>query len=108
LFLLKRRADLDLDVEMARIIRSYNEAVGTANTDQGGYHETLTRFYVRLLRAVLAEAAPDESLEATFERLLASARADRAYPLQFFSHARLFSVEARRGFIEPDLALLPF
>jgi hypothetical protein len=30
-------------------ISSYNEAVGTANTDTSGYHETLTIFYVRLI-----------------------------------------------------------
>ncbi len=30
-----------------RRIRAYNEAVGTANTDTGGYHETLTRLYLR-------------------------------------------------------------
>jgi hypothetical protein len=30
-------------------IPAYNEAVGTANTDSSGYHETLTVFYVRLI-----------------------------------------------------------
>lgn len=108
LYLLAQRSDLDLDSEMAGIIRSYNEAVGTPNTDQSGYHETLTRFFLRLLRRVLAEAPDGETLAGSFARLLGSPRADRAFPLRFYSRERLFSVEARRGFVEPDLAPLDF
>ena len=35
-----------LDLLRARI-SAYNEATGVANTAQSGYHETITRFYVR-------------------------------------------------------------
>ena len=31
----------------------------------------------------------------------------RDWPLRFYSRERLFSVAARRGFVEPDLAPLP-
>lgn len=108
LYLLARRPDIDLDRDLPAIIRGYNEAVGTANTDTGGYHETLTRFYLRLLRRVLAEAPPGETLEATFARLLGTPAAERSFPLRYYSKDRLFSVLARRETIAPDLAPLDF
>jgi hypothetical protein len=104
LYLLSARPDLDLDIELPQIIRSYNVAVGTQNTDASGYHETLTRFYLRLLRRVLAAAPSGEPLETTCAALLAAPEAARAYPLQFYSRDLLFSVEARRAWVEPDLA----
>jgi hypothetical protein len=85
-------------------IRAYNEAVGTANTDSSGYHETLTVFYVRLIADFLersgAEAdRADEELEAS---LIAQCGA-RDLPLEYYSRDRLFSVEARRAWVTPDL-----
>ena len=44
---------------MPGIIRTYNEAVGTANTDTAGYHETLTQLYIRGVRAFLATCVED-------------------------------------------------
>jgi len=39
-------------------------------------------------------------------RLLATPFGDKAWPLTFWSRERLFSVEARRGWVAPDLAPL--
>ena len=41
------------------------------------------------------------------EALLASETGSRNWPLRFYSRERLFSVEARRGFVQPDRAPLP-
>jgi len=81
-------------------IPAYNEAVGTANTDSSGYHETLTVFYVRLIADFLERvgAAADGADEDCGARKL---------PLEYYSRDRLFSVEARRGWVTPDLKLLP-
>jgi len=89
-------------------IRAYNDAVGTANTESSGYHETLTVFYVRLIadfleRAGAAADGADEEFEA---RLIADCGA-RELPLRYYSRERLFSVEARRGWVTPDLKPLP-
>jgi hypothetical protein len=84
-------------------ISGYNETVGTANTDDSGYHETLTRFYVRVI-AAFVEANPGE---ADLERRLIEERGARDLPLQYYSKDRLFSVAARRGWIGPDLRPLP-
>lgn len=87
-------------------IRRYNESAGGANDDTQGYHETITQAYIRAVRAHCAE----DSGGALFERvnaLLASERGRRDWPLRFWSPGRLFSVAARRGWVEPDLAPLP-
>lgn len=89
-----------LDI-VRRRIRAYNEAVGTANTDTGGYHETLTRLYLRGVAAHVA-AHSKESLPVCVVALLQSPLASRDWPLRFYSSERLFSVAARRHWLEPD------
>lgn len=83
-------------------IRTYNVAVGGVNDDIQGYHETLTRFYIAAISAHLAQDAPG-TLGERVNRLLASDRGRRDYPLRFWSQELLFSVAARRGWVEPDL-----
>ena len=39
-------------------IRALNDAHGTVNSDTGGYHETITRAYVRLIAAFLSARPP--------------------------------------------------
>ena len=80
----------------------YNESVGTENTDTSGYHETLTRFYVTVIDRFLASADHSLDLDALAARLIA-AHGDRRLPLRHYSEARLFSVVARRSWVEPDL-----
>ena len=46
------------------IIRSYNESVGGVNSDSEGYHETITRVFLRGVRLFLAEANLEEPLHA--------------------------------------------
>ena len=98
-------------------IPAYNEAVGTANTDSSGYHETLTVFYVRLIadfleRAGAAADGADEELEA---RLIADYGA-RELPLEYLlarssllgrgapgmGHARLKAAAGNRRPESPD------
>ena len=88
-------------------IRAYNEAVGTANTDSSGYHETLTVFYVRVIADYLekARATADIADEALEAGLIAACGA-RELPLEYYSRERLFSVEARRHWVTPDLKAL--
>jgi hypothetical protein len=87
-------------------IRAYNDAVGTLNSDHGGYHESLTRLYLRGIAAHRA-AHPAPSLAHAFADLLDTPIAGRDWPLSYYTRARLFSVEARRGWVEPDLRSLP-
>lgn len=83
-------------------IRAYNESVGGVNDDTQGYHHTITLLFLRRIDAYLAPFSHEEIGERA-TRLLASTLAATDYPLRFYSKERLFSVEARRGWIEPDL-----
>jgi len=87
-------------------IRAYNDAVGTLNSDHGGYHESLTRLYLRGIAAHRA-AHPASSLTEAYAALLGTPIARRDWPLSYYTKERLFSVDARRGWVEPDLRGLP-
>ncbi len=106
-YLLIRRPDLDLDKQLPDIIRRYNASVGGVNDDTQGYHETITRLFVHGVRLFLAEADPDAPLHELVNALLLSPAGRREWPLGFYSAERLFSVEARRHFVPPDLKPLP-
>jgi len=86
-----------------RRIRAYNNAIGTANTDSGGYHETLTRVFLRGVAGHLARH-PNEALPVTIAVLLRSPLGSKDWPLRFYSRERLFSVAARHHWVEADLA----
>jgi hypothetical protein len=106
-YLLTRRPDIDVDKQLPGFIRAYNESVGGVNSDSEGYHETITRVFLHGVRLFLAEADPKEPLHELVNELLLSPMGRRDWPLRFYSPARLFSVEARRKFVPPDIAALP-
>jgi hypothetical protein len=106
-YLLTRRPDIDVDRALPGIIRAFNESVGGVNSDTEGYHETITRVFLHGVRLFLAEADPHEPLHELVNELLMSPMGHRDWPLRFYSDERLFSVEARRHFVPPDLAALP-
>lgn len=103
LWLVVERPDIDLDAELPAIIRRYNESVGGRNTDSEGYHHTITLTYLAAIRDHAAETAGAE-LSVRVNALLMSERGKRDWPLRFYSPERLFSVDARLGFVPPDLS----
>jgi hypothetical protein len=106
-WLLLKRPDIDIDRELPGIIRRYNESTGGVNSDTEGYHETITRTFLSGVRLFLAEADLSQPLHEIVNELLLSPMGQRDWPLRFYSPQRLFSVEARRSFVRPDLASLP-
>ena len=81
-----------------------NLAHGLVETEVRGYHETLTRVWLVLVRAARRRFSAADStsfLEAQ------AGPCDRDAPLRFYSRERLFSVAARAMFVPPDLAELP-
>lgn len=89
-------------VLLRRRIRALNDAHGVANSDTGGYHETITRFYVTVIDRFVRDSPEGEAPEAMADRLVAELGA-KDLPLRHWSRSRLMSVEARRGWVEPDL-----
>jgi len=100
-WLLRDRGDAAFR-DMPPLIRAYNESTGVANTDTGGYHETITVASLRLARAWLA-ARPGMPLHAALAELLASPYGRSDWLLAYWSRERLFSVIARRAWVDPDL-----
>jgi hypothetical protein len=83
-------------------IKRYNAAHGVVITPEGGYHETLTLFWLRYVRSFLeAERNEARTLISLANELIATA--DKRLPLEHYTRERLFSWEARTAWVEPDL-----
>jgi hypothetical protein len=100
-------AEVECLREMPGMIRAYNEATGVANTDTSGYHETITMASLRAARAFLRED-PTRPLFETCNALLNSPLGESNWLLAYWSRPRLFSIEARRAWLDPDLAAFPY
>lgn len=87
-------------------IKSNNEAIGTANTDRDGYHETITRAYLCGIADFSERHTKMPPLEALL-LLTASPLGSSTWALSHYSRERLFSVQARKTWVEPDLLPLP-
>ena len=107
LWLISCRKDLDAARAMPGFIRAYNEATGVANTDTDGYHETITQASLRAARDFMLRH-PGRSLSATCNALMVSPLGRSDWPLKYWSRGLLFSVEARKVWVQPDLRPLPF
>lgn len=102
-WLILERPDIIPERDLPGLIRRYNESVGGVNSDTEGYHETITQVMIRAVRAALARSE-GQGLADRVNALLLAEEGRRDWPLGFYSRERLFSVEARRGWVEPDLA----
>lgn len=86
-------------------IKRYNAAHGILTTPTGGYHETLTLFWLHKVRAFL-EAERNEARALVHLANELTATHDKSLPLTHYTRERLFSPEARAGWVEPDLKSL--
>ena len=96
---LQRRTPGETLAFLRQAIQEHNCGVGITNDDESGYHETLTVYYVT---AVHNADAP------TPEALYDVPTCGRKAALDYWSRDVLFSVEARRGWVEPNLGPLPW
>lgn len=92
--------------DMPQIIKDYNEATGVRNTDHEGYHHTITIASLLATKAIMNEGGP--SLSGALNKILASKYGESKWPLAYWSKELLFSVEARKAWVEPNLKKLPF
>jgi hypothetical protein len=102
-----KHPEIDLNAELPGLIRRFNESVGGVNSDTEGYHDTITRAYLRGIRLFLENADIARPIHDLVNELLMSPVGRRDRPLRFWSKERLMSVEARRGWVEPDLKAMP-
>jgi hypothetical protein len=108
LWLLRHRPDVLPERDMPGFIRGYNASVGGVNDDMSGYHETITQASIAGARALAGAQPADLALHLLLDRLLASELGNRDWLLAYWTRDRLFSVAARRGWMAPDIASLPW
>lgn len=105
-YLFLRRAGFPDALDALRVaIQRLNRSNAVPEARDSGYHETVTVAWLRLVGARLRSGPPDADSEAfcaAHPELL-----DRHLLRRHYSPARLGSWEAKRGFVEPDLAPLP-
>jgi hypothetical protein len=102
-WILRHWPDRPAEAVMPDIIRAYNEATGVRNTDTSGYHETITLASIRAARSFLGGYPRSRPLHELVDLVMDTPLGDSGWILAYWSRERLFSVEARRMWVEPDL-----
>ena len=90
------------------IIREYNIATGVENTDTDGYHHTITLASLLAADHILDMSPNKFELFEITNRLLNSKYGKSDWVLEYWTKPVLFSVEARRAWMAPNLKPLPF
>jgi hypothetical protein len=106
LWVLRHWPDRPAEAVLPEIIRAYNEASGAPNTDTSGYHETITQASIRAARSFLGRYPASRPLHELIDLLMGTSLGGSGWVLSHWSRERLFSVEARRWWVEPDLRTL--
>jgi hypothetical protein len=86
-------------------IRHYNLCVGGANTEDAGYHETLTRFWAAAVGKFVRDGRFASQLEAVRNALVRFGEDRERYKL-FYSFDVVRDRHARREWVSPDRQLL--
>jgi hypothetical protein len=86
-------------------IKQYNHAIGIKTTKDSGYHETLTLFWIEIVRRYLSVATANGSFVDIANGLLDSC-GNPHLPLEYYSRESLMSWDARKSWVEPDLKSL--
>lgn len=95
---------LPFDEALARIrqqIQKYNQLCG----DPNGYHETITVLFLRKIAAAQA-SNHDLPLHRLTAELADQCAMDWIY--RYYSRSRIWSPEAKRAWVEPDVTSLDF
>jgi len=100
-------SDDEAAVRARRGIQHYNQCVGTINSDHSGYHETLTLFWLALVKARLLQLEPGTARIDAVRILIAEFAPQRDLFRDYYSFDAVRSVEARRSWVPPDARPLP-
>jgi hypothetical protein len=92
---------------MRRGIVHHNQCVGTINSDHSGYHETITLFWLAIVKARLRELADGLSRVEAVRLLVSELAPQRDLFREYYSFDVVGSIEARRSWIAPDVKPLP-
>ena len=96
----------DAERDMPDMIRRYNLACGVANSDTEGYHETITLASIRMASHAL-KGFEALSLHEAVNDVLKSGLDRSNWIFRYWSRHVLFTPEARRRWVKPDVEALP-
>jgi hypothetical protein len=86
-------------------IKRYNDAVGVRTMKDGGYHETITLFWICAISKYLLLADAGRSFVELANDMI-SRFGDGRLPFEYYSRELLMSWRARTSWVEPDLKAL--
>jgi hypothetical protein len=98
---LSRYPEGEATERMIRGIRRHNHANGIAQTTNSGYHETITLFWLVVIRTSLAAIHRGWTLAARIDQVVNRLAGDKALIFEFYDRERLFSDEARARWMPP-------
>lgn len=84
-------------------IKRYNINIGGFNTDDSGYHETITVFYTRVIIDYLLQDDPFRSFEEKLPSFLQQSFLLKDFPLRYYTKELLMSKDARKKWMPPDI-----
>lgn len=86
-------------------IQAYNAAHGIQDTPTGGYHETITQAWIRIVDTNIREYGRAESADAFIDQQ--TQLTEKKVLRLFYSRELIMSAAAKAQFVAPDLAPLP-
>jgi hypothetical protein len=91
--------------EAATIIAREIRRLATSQGAASRYHDTLTRFWVRLVSHAMNEAEDAKNIDKLIEEF--PFLTDKNLPYRHWKRETFDSAGARAGWVEPDIAPLP-
>ena len=82
-------------------IISYNNFVGIKNTNESGYHETITLFWLKIIH-IFINKNKNIGMVKCLKLFFQSAVSHKDFIFQYYTFKKLFSVKARALWIEPN------
>ncbi|BAT51735.1 hypothetical protein NOS3756_06630 [Nostoc sp. NIES-3756] len=92
-------------------IQQYNSAMNIKTSKNGGYHETITLFWIYLVNSYVALVKTTKNLDSDsllnlFNDLI-HIYGNKKLPFEYYSRDLLMSSEARQIWVDPDLKAIP-
>ena len=108
LWMLRHRREDAVAESFRAIITALNEAHGTPNTDSSGYHHSITIASIGAADAVLQTHDHKVPTHIVLHALMAGPYGKPDWIFTYWTRERLFAPSARREWVEPDIAPLPW
>lgn len=102
-----KSSDHNASRDMPGIIWRYNEAAGGQNTDDDGYHETITQASLMAATNIIRQM-PKASMAECHMSIMASKFSRPSWLFEYWKQEILFSTMARRVWVAPDVKPLDF